>query len=281
MSHIDRFRPVDKTPVIKIIDETGEEIRRFISLPHESTVPLLALWAAGTYLHSVFDCYPYLYIRSTGPACGKTKLLELMGFLSLGSPRPLVSINPATIYRAAGAVMLVDDADYLGHPPSVQTGEICAVLNAGHCKVAAVPRYGTGSDVTYHEVYGPRAFTGMGSLPAPLAHRCFHIHLDQSLRPTPSFQAKDCQEKFRTIRHRFQCWASRYSVQAAEMYSQLPLEMKTLADYDPRFQDMAKPLLVLAQMADQESGGTLVVPKLINAFENIAPDRKVSRGDIA
>jgi hypothetical protein len=274
-------RPYLKTAIelAETIQKTTNALRQFVVLPHDSVSTLIALWIAGTYMYRLFDYFPYLSIQSQTPRCGKTKLLELIGLLSQGQPQPFATITVSTLCLSDGTV-LFDDADYLSNPGASYSREVCTILNAGNQKRAVVPRIGKGTsgEVTYYEVYGPKAFAGLTELPPTLSDRCFHIHLEQSAHRTPRLHQKEWKEEFKGLQTSFTDWASQSSAQVKNMYHQLPLHQEALQGYDARFQDIAEPLLVLAMCADQTSNGPSIVHQLIEAFRIVGAYRQNATG---
>ena len=62
------------------LDGLARFIRRYVAMSSEQA-ETVALWVAHTHAFSAFDVTPYLQISSAEPRSGKTRLLELLGYL--------------------------------------------------------------------------------------------------------------------------------------------------------------------------------------------------------
>jgi hypothetical protein len=139
----------------------------------------VALWVVETHLADNFDSAPYLFLSSPVPGCGKTRLLEVLEFLTA---RPWRGIAPAeaALFRfihAKKPTLLLDEVEALsGKKLSDRAAAVLTILNAGYKKGQTVPRcVGPNHELEYFNVFGPKAFACIGSLPATLQNRCIIV----------------------------------------------------------------------------------------------------------
>jgi hypothetical protein len=98
-----------------------------------------------------------------------------------------VAATPAALFRKMRTVrtLLVDELEFpqRGRQLSETEGYILAIFNAGYRKGAKVPRCRRGDfEVEEHPVYGPKAFTSIGSLPRTLKDRCIVIRMQRKTK---------------------------------------------------------------------------------------------------
>ncbi len=83
----------------------------------DSLQPLAgALWVMATYSYRVFDGFPYLWVRSPRPRCGKSRLLDTLSALGFNASRRYARPTEAVLIRApsrTGGVQILDEADRL------------------------------------------------------------------------------------------------------------------------------------------------------------------------
>jgi hypothetical protein len=176
-----------------IVEELEALFSRFLLLsPGLSLV--LALWSLATHLHQVFDAFPYLAITSPTKRCGKTRVCELLSFVSL-NPLQTVSISAAALYRILKVkphTLLIDEAEYLTSPKDERASLLREILNAGYRrgqKVIRCKRTTKGSseqngqqenfEPESFETFGPKALVLIGRLQGTLADRCIEIRMER------------------------------------------------------------------------------------------------------
>jgi hypothetical protein len=191
-----------------IVDKLEALYSRFLVLsPGLSLV--LALWSLATYLHQVFDAFPYLAITSPTKRCGKTRVCELLSFVCL-NPLQTVSISAAALYRLLKLKpysLLIDEAEYLGSTKDERASLLREILNAGYrkgqkvirCKRTTKANSGrSGEQENFEpesfETFGPKALVLIGRLQGTLADRCIEIRMER--------RAKSEVERFRFERER-------------------------------------------------------------------------------
>jgi hypothetical protein len=170
--------PLSSAP--ESIDQTFDAIAKFIRKhlvcsDHQLTV--LTLWVVHTYCFDLFAATPYLNIVSPENQSGKTICLQLLSLLSCkpwmpsGIPKSRIMSHIAK----SQPTLLLDDWDTLFRPSGAQP--IVGFLNAGSTGSHRKPDDPEHDDSPLN--FCPKAFAGLGCLPASLADRCLPITLQR------------------------------------------------------------------------------------------------------
>lgn len=142
----------------------------------DSRVPLaLVLWALATHIYESFDAFPYLVITAATKQAGKTRLSELLGFLS-GNAKPSASIKPGALYQIIEdfkPTLIIDEAETFS---TGDAGDMRSILNAGYRKGQTVMRR-QGLQVMEYKVYCPKVFVLIGDVYDTLRDRSIVITL--------------------------------------------------------------------------------------------------------
>ena len=168
-----RHEPVDGA---KLLEELTETFRRFIILPkHGETAA--ALFAVHTYLMEATEISPFLVASSPEKRCGKTLLLEVLGYL-VRKPLPASNISPSAIFRAVEKfkpTLLIDEADTF----LAASDEFRGLLNGGHRRATAmvVRTVGDDHDPRMFSTWSSKAIALIGALPDTLSDRSIILRL--------------------------------------------------------------------------------------------------------
>ncbi|MGC8937275.1 MAG: hypothetical protein ACP5KV_07965, partial [Candidatus Methanomethylicaceae archaeon] len=163
---------VDPVGLLKRIIEAWEE---YVEIDDPREYLLFALWDAGTYFHTLFNTYPYLYIGGMKRS-GKTKVLTVHSCLAFNA---LFSNNMSTssIFRLiqnARGTLLIDETEKLSNPERAL--EFRSILLSGYKRGALVYRVEkTKKEVLVpeaFEVYSPKALANIHGLEDVLEDRC-------------------------------------------------------------------------------------------------------------
>jgi hypothetical protein len=166
------------------LDGAAAWFARYLSVPSEHCITVLALWAAHTHAPKSFYVTPRLIIDSAEPESGKTRVLEL---LNLTCRAPIFTMNTtiAALYRRLAGdprTILLDETDAVFAKGAAQNHEdLRALLNAGYKRGATVDRcVGDGSKMKVIEfpAFAPAALAGIvGNMPATITTRAVTIHM--------------------------------------------------------------------------------------------------------
>lgn len=179
----------DKT-ISEHLDDLAHWFEKYMVLPNTHTAPMLALWAAHTYVAERFYTTPRLVASSPAPQSGKTRLIEL---LSLVTYKPCSSANmtPAALFRMISALtgdggtpptIILDEVDTIfGKQATSSSEELRGLLNAGYKQGAKVYRCqgeGANMQVVPFDCYAPVALAGIaGNLPDTISTRSIIVNL--------------------------------------------------------------------------------------------------------
>ncbi len=157
----------------------GDAVRgfltRYVSLgEHEADA--LALWVIHSHAFAASETTPYIAISSSGPGTGKTRCLETLELLVANPWLTGRVTGPALVRKVAAErpTLLLDETDALfsGHVRSQEV--LRGVLNSGY-KLGGKASYAQGGGYVDLDVYCPKAFAGIGSLPGTIADRSIPI----------------------------------------------------------------------------------------------------------
>jgi putative DNA primase/helicase len=231
--------PVDGAGLLEDIAET---LRRYVVLP-DHAAEQVAPWIMFAWAFDAWTIAPMIQISAPERACGKTRLLEVIGAL-VPKPLPTGSISTAALFRvieALGPSLLVDEAEtFLTDNP-----ELVGVLNNGYSRHQAfvVRCVGDDHDVKQFRVWGPKVLCGIGELSDTLASRCITIQMRRK-------RAGESVERLRADR---QHWAealrshcARWAADNIECLRNGDPEMPKVLD--DRAQDNWRPLIAIADL---------------------------------
>jgi Protein of unknown function (DUF3631)/Domain of unknown function (DUF3854) len=168
----------------EVFDEVAAWIGRYLSVPSEHCITVLALWAAHTHATGVFYVTPRLILDSAEPESGKTRVLELLNLI-VRAPIFTMNTTIAALYRRLDGdprTILLDEADAVFAKGAAQNHEdLRALLNAGYKRGATVDRcVGDGASMTVKEfpVFAPVALAGIaGNMPPTITTRAITVHM--------------------------------------------------------------------------------------------------------
>ncbi|TFC20191.1 DUF3631 domain-containing protein [Cryobacterium sp. MDB2-10] len=154
-----------------ILGSTLDGIRawlaRFISVPDDIDLDLLALWAAHTHVALETYSTPRLVLDSTMPGSGKTTVLEHMQRLCYAPIQAASISSPALLARMLSKgirTILIDEVDRSLDPKKPGVEDLIAILNSGYKRGATrpvlVPAKGGEWDVAEMSTYAPVAMAG-------------------------------------------------------------------------------------------------------------------------
>jgi len=164
-------------------------LKRYIDLKEEY-YPIISMWIIGTYLHSEFETYPYLFLNAMRGS-GKTRLLKLISILSAGSKGKVkvhTGVTESVLFRTPKNITLI--LDELEHIGGKDKGILREYLNASYKKGGTVSRTRkvkskTGEDyvIDEFEPYKPIAMANIWGMEEVLGDRCITIILERSNNP--------------------------------------------------------------------------------------------------
>jgi putative DNA primase/helicase len=185
-------KPVDGAT---LLGEMVSEISQYV-IAEDGDIVSVALWILHAWTLDAFPISPRLAITSPEKGCGKTTLLDVIGYLV---PRPLPTSNAtsAAVFRvieAALPTLLIDEADtFLG-----KNEELRGILNSGHNRGTAFVMRTVGDEYEPRRfsTWAPTVIAMIGELPGTLEARSIAIRLRRRRpdEPVKRFRADRCPE---------------------------------------------------------------------------------------
>jgi hypothetical protein len=231
-----------------VVRQVAEYLSKYIALP-ETSILVASAWVAASHLADRWAKFPHLAITSPEKRCGKTTLLELLGYLCFHSIST-ANISPACMYRLIEQehpTLLLDEAQSLTRLGSESAEVLRELLNASIEKNAKCYRSGSKGEVHGFCIYGPKIVALIGTLDATLADRCLPIRIrrktkeDQVALIKSKVVAKDGEE----IKKALMSWAAENAEEIDKVYETLePFEINNY-----RMADLLLPLQVVLKTA--------------------------------
>lgn len=234
--------------------------RRFTIFRSSETSVLLAIWTMGTYVHSVFRWFPYLWLTSPDKRCGKSTLMERICGVGFNSTGLTVNQSESWLFRevsANSATLLLDEVDNLRNADREHRGAIMSILNGGFNKDSVVNRSDTdGEKITPREfrVYSPKVLAGLEELSDTIADRCIKITLSRK-KKTEKIERYDERKwlpLLARIKDDLHIFGLTYATEIAKFYN-LPDLMDIPAEADDRCRDILEPLFAIAMIVDTDA----------------------------
>jgi len=161
-------------------------LRKYLDL-REEYYPLITTWIIGTYLHSSFDTYPYLFMNAMRGS-GKTKVLKLISALA-NRGELISSLREAVLFRdCKDKTICVDEFESI---MSKENQALRELLNAAYKKGNKVKRLkkvrktdGEDYEIESFELYTPICMANIWGMEEVLLDRCITVILEKSSNPT-------------------------------------------------------------------------------------------------
>jgi hypothetical protein len=228
-------------------------LRRFMIMgEHEFTV--VVLFVPLTYVFRVFEIVCYLRVFSATKRCGKSRLEDILELL-VHAPLASGGMSEAALFRSLAErprTLLIDEiGKVLGEAQRDRHSDLARVLLNGFQVGKPVQRCvgeGTKQTVVDFDVYGPKVLAGTGRLDDQILDRCFPIELRRKLKtePVERFRRRTAKTDAAELRAQLAAWSDTPGDALRDAHPDLPEEL------DDRGQDIAEPLLAIADLAGGE-----------------------------
>jgi len=226
---------------MNILTQIETFLDRYVSLVDRSYALPLALWTIGTHIYSDFDAFPYLVITSHTKRSGKTRLSEILSFLSANA-RNFAAMSGSSLYRAIQEehpTIIFDEAETLSSEAATTQR---AVLNVGYRKGQTIPRT-LGGKNEYFDTYCPKIFVLIGDVYDTLKDRSIIIPMKRG-EPKERFLYSLAQSEGTTIRDEVSKLIQERKATIIDRYH----AHKGLTFLTDRDEEIWMPLFILAQV---------------------------------
>jgi len=164
-----------------LLIELADYFSRFVIFPEKYWPRVVASWTIGTYLFPIFQAYPYLWLTSPEPGCGKSLLGQMLANVSFNGEF-MASPTEANMFHLPEqnrGVQVWDEVEFANQVERSRFQSVKAILLNGYRNGGVVPRQvGKNWDqpVKYH-VYCPRVLIGLSQLPETARQRTIMVGL--------------------------------------------------------------------------------------------------------
>ena len=240
-----------------VLDHVELYLRDYLSLSTDHDYPTVAAWTAHTHLLPLLDTSPRLAIFSPEYGCGKSVLMEVVGFVS-HDPVMLANTSPAFIYRKVDSAehaptLLLDEADTVFTSNAGESAQdLRGLINSGYRRGATVGRVSGPQRDKLQEfrTFSPLALAGRGrdSVPESVMTRSVIVPMRKMKRGDrlKPWKRRDAEPRGFDLRESLAEWAAVYLDSGPLTYPDLP-EAITGRDAE-----VWEPLVMVADLAGGE-----------------------------
>src|SRR5712692_6244001 len=125
-----------------LLMELVEYFNRFVIFPEKCWSTVIATWTIGTYLFPVFQAYPYVWLTSPEPGCGKSLLGQVLARLSFNGEF-MASPTEANMFHLPEqnrGVQVWDEVEFANQFEKSRFQSVKAILLNGYRNGGVVPR---------------------------------------------------------------------------------------------------------------------------------------------
>jgi len=249
-------------------------VRRYIVVSDEQAV-IMAAWTLHTYVFDAAETTPYIHITAPEKACGKSRLMETLEALA-AAPIRSGGMTAAALVRtieAKSPTIFLDEMDAQLNGNKEYAEAVRGILNEGFRKGGTFYKcVGKDFDLKDFNVYCPKCFAGIGQLPPTVASRSIVIEMRRKVpgeRVEP-FRQRAVKNAALPIKAQLGAWKTRKVLGQLRAIHPAPL-----ASLDDRQNDIAEPLLCIAQLA-----GDGWLQRLTDALQTVFKAASVEDGSI-
>jgi hypothetical protein len=241
----------------KLLKDIATFVTGFVVLPQSWLGDVLSAWILGTYLFPVFQTYPYIWITSKEPGCGKSLLGGIIAKLSFNGEF-MVAPTEAQLFHlpeSSRGVQVWDEVENREETDTKRFNMMRPVLLNGYRNGGVVPRqigkhFEKGA--RYH-VFCPRVLIGLTKLPETALQRSIQVQLVKLTeeQTTKLYIGGEQAEAERLLRERCLLWALETAQRVSGCYQdeKLRKELGALLGPGRISDDIWLPMLAVASAA--------------------------------
>jgi hypothetical protein len=176
--------------VYEIFNELKEVLKTHIGLNKEEEYDILTLWIIGTYVHTCFNSYPYLFFYGA-KGCGKSNALKVLSYFSFNGmflARPSAS-NVFRLVNTLQCTLAIDELDLSNLKKDDDAKDLHSILLNGYKRDACVPRSSENDldNIRMYPIYSPKALAGSKILADMIKDRSIEFIMIKSDTSYPTF----------------------------------------------------------------------------------------------
>lgn len=236
----------------KLLALVSEFVTRYVVLPDEADVIVLALFVLHTWAIEAAHATPYLAVVSAEKQSGKTRLLEVLALL-VRKPWHTASTTEAALFRKIEQdtpTLLLDEVDAIFGSNGERTEPLRAVLNAGNRRGAEATRIvgkGTKMEARGFSVFCAKVLAGIdtGRLPETIQDRAVILRMKRRHdgEHVERLRYRVASEQVKPLRLELESWAATATDPLRDAIPESPLELSD------RAAEGWEPLLAIADLA--------------------------------
>ncbi len=232
----------------------ARHISRYMVMGEHELV-VTTLYVALTWVFDAVDTCGYLRVVSPVRRCGKSRLLTILSGL-VRNPLPSGGMSESALFRSLGREAEDgsrgrnrEGAGGRGEGPKL--GRPARVPQRIRARVAGAARRWRGHEsdgAVDFDVYGPKVLGGTGQLDDQILDRSWVVNLvrKKSADKVARYRRREAAREATELRQQLEAWAASVEEAFADARPDIPNEL------DDRGQDIAEPLLALADLAGDE-----------------------------
>lgn len=181
-----------------VYEEIVEILNTYMDMPQEN-MKIIASWIIGTYYHSSFSTFPFLFINAMRGS-GKTRLLKILANLCKGGRGEVqTGVSEAVLFRSTpGDTLIMDECESIG---TKEKSALREYLNACYKKGGTVKRTKKAKIqgveewvIERFQPYKPIALANIWGIEEVLGDRCISFILEKSNNPLKTKLIEDFEE---------------------------------------------------------------------------------------
>ena len=157
------------------------ELDTYIEFSEASNPTLISLWVLGTYMHKMFNSYPYISLLGY-KGTGKTKVMDVCSLMAFNGTTS-VGISAPALFRGTDLLswtLFFDEAELFssGKKKSNRAEELTPLILNGYRRGGLVPRVGSkegGFKLEFFHTYCPKMFASTEEMDWILESRCIQV----------------------------------------------------------------------------------------------------------
>ena len=252
--------PVDGIPGDQLLDLLRKWIGTYARLPSPAALDAVTLWVAHSHMRDekgtlVFRATPRLYLLSSEPGSGKSKVLELCNMLCPATYGLTLEPTAAGLTHTIGnehATVFIDEGDVM-FGAGQRKSAVRAVINGGYERHGTMLN-GKGSKATRVPVFGALALAGLdvlekgtGDTLTALLSRGVRIRMKKAGKDDrPAKVTRVTEGQGEKMRAWLEAWAGQVRDSIKDYQPEMPEEV------DGRPEQIWEPLVAVADVAGGE-----------------------------
>lgn len=273
----------------ELYDKITKHIGKFIIFPNDAYLSYVALWVMGTYVFTLFNHYPYVWLNAMKDS-GKTSLMKILAPIAFNGTLITNPTGPVLFRDISNNLvcMFIDEVEDFTGRDKDKNKDVFDVLNQGYGKSGAVKRVEKPAEgkfkVATFSPYAPKMFASINDIEDTLKDRTVPIRIlrKKNTEKTKRYKGSPAtQEIEREIRDELYMFALVYAFGIFESYNAEDEEaIAGIEDLNNRELDIWEPIFLLANIIDYERGTKELTLKMKTLSKEVGKDKKEdSRSD--